>query len=232
MFDVSTLKYDKDGLIPAIIQDYGDGAVLMMAYMNKLSIEKTLETGLCHYWSRSRQKLWLKGETSGHTQTVREAFYDCDADTLLFKVEQKTAACHTGNRSCFFSKIEADGIKDVGEKVFEESEVYSGSDILDKIFTVIKERQAERVDTPRDAKEEPGATQCDSYVKTLFAGGPDKILKKVGEEASELVIAAKNGSKDEIVHETADLWFHTLVALAATGVRPEDVYKELKGRRK
>src|SRR5512135_1483689 len=141
MFDVSTLKFDKDGLIPAIVQDYQDGAVLMMAYMNKLSIEKTLETGLCHYWSRSRQKLWLKGETSGHTQKVKEAYYDCDADTLLFKVEQKTAACHTGNRSCFYTKIEADGIKDVGEKVFEESAVYSGSDILDKIFTVIEDRK-------------------------------------------------------------------------------------------
>ncbi|MGC2423825.1 MAG: bifunctional phosphoribosyl-AMP cyclohydrolase/phosphoribosyl-ATP diphosphatase HisIE [Nitrospirota bacterium] len=218
MFDVTQLKYDKDGLIPAIVQDYEDGAVLMMAFMNKLSVEKTLETGLCHYWSRSRQKLWLKGETSGHTQTVKEAYYDCDCDCLLFKVEQKTAACHTGNRSCFYTKIEADGIRNVGEKKFNESDVYSGSDIMDKLYGVIKDRKS----NPAEG----------SYVSGLFAKGKDAILKKVGEEAAEVVIASKNGSKDELVHEVADLWFHSLVALAEAGVTPSDIYAELKGRRK
>ena len=218
MFDVTQLKYDKDGLIPAIVQDYEDGAVLMMAFMNKLSLQKTLETGLCHYWSRSRQKLWLKGETSGHTQAVKEAYYDCDLDCLLFKVEQKTAACHTGNRSCFYTKIEADGIRNVGEKKFNESDVYSGSDIIDKLYGVIKDRKA----NPTEG----------SYVSGLFAKGKDAILKKVGEEAAEVVIASKNGSKGELVHEVADLWFHSLVALAEAGVTPSEIYGELKGRRK
>jgi phosphoribosyl-ATP pyrophosphohydrolase/phosphoribosyl-AMP cyclohydrolase len=218
MFDVSVLKFDKDGLIPAIVQDYENGQVLMMAFMNSLAVEKTLETGLCHYWSRSRQKLWLKGETSGHTQAVKEAYFDCDNDCLLFKVDQKTAACHTGHRSCFFTKIEDGGVRDAGEKVFLESDVYSGSDILDKVFAVIEERRGSPVEG--------------SYVSKLLKEGRDKVLKKVGEEAAEVVIAAKNGSKDEIVHETADLWFHTLVALAEAGVRPADVYAELKKRRK
>ena len=218
VFDMSQLKFDKDGLIPAIIQDAEDGSVLMMAFMNELAVGKTLETGLCHYWSRSRRKLWLKGETSGHTQAVREAYYDCDADCLLIKVEQKVAACHTGARSCFFTKIEADGAKDVGRKVFDETEVYSGSDILDKIYAVILDRKASPVEG--------------SYVSKLIAGGRDRVLKKVGEEAGEVIIAAKNGKKDEIIRETADLWFHTLVALAEAGVRPQDVYAELKARRK
>src|SRR5512143_4129475 len=217
MFDVSALKFDKDGLVPAIVQDYMNGEVLMMAYMNALAVEKTLETGLCHYWSRSRQKLWLKGETSGHTQAVKEAYYDCDADCLLFKVDQKTAACHTGHRSCFYTKIEAEGVRDAGSKVFEESDVYSGSDILDKVFAVIEERRRSPVEG--------------SYVGKLLSDGRDRILKKVGEEAAEVVIAAKNGSKEELVHETADLWFHTLVALSDAGVSPVDVYKELKKRR-
>lgn len=218
MFDVSQLKFDSQGLIPAIVQDFANGDVLMMAFMNRLALEKTIETGLCHYWSRSRGKLWLKGETSGHTQAVKEIFYDCDADCLLVKVEQKTAACHTGHRSCFFTKVEAGGAKEVSERVFEASDVYSGSDILDKIFTIIEERR-------RSLPE-------GSYTAKLFKGGMDGILKKVGEEAAEVVIAAKNGSKEEIIHETADLWFHTLVALAALGVGPGDVYKELKKRQK
>jgi len=218
MFDVSQLKFDQNGLIPAIIQDYANGEVLMMAFMNRLSFEKTLETGLCHYWSRSRQKLWLKGETSGNTQAVKEVFYDCDADCLLIKVDQKTAACHTGHRSCFFTKVESDGTKDAGVQVFDASDVYSGSDILDKVYAVILDRKA----NPKEG----------SYVGKLMADGRDRILKKIGEEASEVVIAAKNGSKEQLIHETADLWFHTLVALAESGVAPGDVYKELKKRRK
>ncbi|MBI5191502.1 MAG: bifunctional phosphoribosyl-AMP cyclohydrolase/phosphoribosyl-ATP diphosphatase HisIE [Nitrospirae bacterium] len=217
MFDITTLKFDSHGLIPAIVQDHENGDVLMMAFMNETSVGLTLETGLCHYWSRSRNKLWLKGETSGHTQAVKSMYFDCDADCLLVKVEQKTAACHTGHRSCFYSKIEADGIKDTGETVFAESDVYSGSDILDKVYTVILDRKA----NPREG----------SYVNRLTSHGPDGALKKVGEEATELVLAAKSGDKAELVRETADLWFHTLVALADAGVSPVDVYAELKKRR-
>jgi len=218
MFDVKTLKFDSQGLIPAIVQDYQNSEVLMMAFMNAVSLEKTLETGLCHYWSRSRQKLWLKGETSGHTQAVKEAFYDCDADCLLFKVEQKTAACHTGHRSCFYTKIEAAGTSDTGIKVFEESDVYSGSDILDKVYTVLMDR---KIKLPEG-----------SYTAGLFKKGKEAVLGKVSEESGEFIAAVKTGKRDEIIHEAADLWFHTLVALAEAGVKPEDIYKELKGRRK
>jgi len=224
MFDVETLKFDLHGLIPAIVQDYDNGEVLMMAFMNRISLEKTLETGLCHYWSRSRGKLWLKGETSGNTQTVREVYYDCDADCILVKVDQKTAACHTGNRSCFFTKIEADGISEVGRKVFEATDVYSGSDVLDKIFTVVKDRIKTKPDATGDA--------CDSYVAGLVSGGRDRVLKKVGEESAEFIIAAKNADKTEVVREAADVFFHMLVALAESGVEATDVYAELKSRRK
>ncbi len=218
MFDINTLKFDKDGLIPAIVQDHENGDVLMMAFMNRLAVEKTLETGLCHYWSRSRRKLWLKGETSGNTQTVMELYHDCDNDCLLVRVIQKTAACHTGHRSCFYSKIEAGGVVDAGKKVFEASDVYSGSDILDKVYAVILDRKA----NPKEG----------SYTDKLFARGRDGILKKVAEEAGELVIAAKNASRKDVINETADLFYHTLVALAEQGVEPGDVYKELKSRRK
>jgi phosphoribosyl-AMP cyclohydrolase len=121
---IDSLKYNDKGLIPAIIQDYQNGQVLMMAYMNKISLQKTLETGLCHYWSRSRQELWLKGGTSGHVQEVKEIFFDCDNDCLLFKVEQKVAACHTGMRSCFYRRFEEGQVKEVGEKIFEPEKVY------------------------------------------------------------------------------------------------------------
>jgi phosphoribosyl-ATP pyrophosphohydrolase/phosphoribosyl-AMP cyclohydrolase len=218
MFDVNTLKFDKDGLIPAIVQDHENGEVLMMAFMNAVSLTRTIETGLCHYWSRSRQKLWVKGETSGNTQTVKEIFHDCDNDCLLIKVEQKTAACHTGHRSCFFTKIEADGTSDTGVKVFDASDVYSGSDILDKVYAVIMDRKAGLPDG--------------SYTASLIKGGPDAVLGKVAEESGEFTDAVRGGKKEEIIHEAADLWFHTLVALAGGGVTPSDIYKELKGRRK
>ena len=121
------IKFDKRGLIPAIIQDYKNGEVLMLAYMNRESLQKTLSSGKAHFWSRSRQKLWLKGENSGHTQEVKELFIDCDKDTILIKVEQKVAACHTGYRSCFYRKLEGDDFAVVGEKVFEEDDVYKKS---------------------------------------------------------------------------------------------------------
>ena len=118
------IKFDDKGLIPAVIQDYQNGEVLMLAYMNRESLQKTLSSGKTHFWSRSRQKFWLKGESSGHVQEIKEVFIDCDMDTLVFKVDQKVAACHTGYRSCFYRKIEGEGFTVVGEKVFEEGDVY------------------------------------------------------------------------------------------------------------
>ncbi|MFC1807748.1 phosphoribosyl-AMP cyclohydrolase [Candidatus Omnitrophota bacterium] len=121
---IDRLKFDKDGLIPAIMQDYKNKDLLMVAYMNKEAIKKTLETKRCHFYSRSRKKLWLKGETSGHTQKVNSIFVDCDKDCLLIKIEQKGGACHTGYRSCFYRKVTDDGLKEVGRKVFDPKKVY------------------------------------------------------------------------------------------------------------
>lgn len=118
------IKFDDRGLVPAIIQDYQSGDILMLAYMNKESLQKTLSSGKTHFWSRSKQKLWMKGENSGHVQEVRELFIDCDMDTLLIKVEQKVAACHTGYRSCFYRRLQGEDLAIVGEKVFEEDDVY------------------------------------------------------------------------------------------------------------
>ena len=118
------VKFDENGLIPAVVQDYKNGDVLMVAYMNRESLEKTLAVGKTCFWSRSRQKFWIKGESSGHTQEVKEVFIDCDMDTLLFKVDQKVAACHTGYRGCFYRKIEGDELIVTGEKVFQEDAVY------------------------------------------------------------------------------------------------------------
>ena len=122
------IKFDDRGLVPAIIQDYQSGDILMLAYMNKESLQKTLSSGKTHFWSRSKQKLWMKGENSGHVQEVRELFIDCDMDTLLIKVEQKVAACHTGYRSCFYRRLQGEDLAIVGEKVFEEDDVYKKSE--------------------------------------------------------------------------------------------------------
>ncbi|MBW2652448.1 MAG: phosphoribosyl-AMP cyclohydrolase [Deltaproteobacteria bacterium] len=121
------IKFDDKGLIPAVIQDYQNGEILMLAYMNRESLQKTLSSGKTHFWSRSRQKFWLKGESSGHVQEIKEVFIDCDMDTLVFKVDQKVAACHMGYRSCFYRKIEGEELTVVGEKVFEEGDVYQKS---------------------------------------------------------------------------------------------------------
>ena len=211
--DIKNLKYDSNGLIPVIIQDWKTGDVLMLAYMNEESLNKTIETGFTHFWSRSRNKLWKKGETSGNEQIVKEINYDCDNDTLLIKAEQKGVACHTGNRSCFYSKLTQGVIPSEARNL--EVETFSGN-VIDKIYEVILDRK-------RNLRE-------GSYVSSLFKNGRDKILKKIGEEASEVVIGSKNDKKEEIIYEIADLWFHTLVLLAYHDITPEDIYKELQKR--
>lgn len=207
------LKFDEKGLIPAIIQDIKNGEVLMMAYMDRTALEKTIETGLTHFWSRSRQKYWLKGETSGHVQEVNEILYDCDEDTLLIKVTQIGAgACHTGRRSCFFRNIEG---KEMAEKVFSAEDVYKKL-ILEAIYDVI-------IDRKNNPKE-------DSYVSSLFKKGKDEILKKIGEESVEVVVASKGQGREQIVYELADLWFHSLVLMAEEGIKIDDIYNELQRR--
>ncbi|AFZ20471.1 phosphoribosyl-AMP cyclohydrolase [Allocoleopsis franciscana PCC 7113] len=202
---VDQIRYDERGLVPTIVQDYLDGTVLMMAWMNQESLQKTLETGETWFWSRSRSQLWHKGETSGHLQKVRSLRYDCDSDCLLVTVEQiGDIACHTGERSCFH---QVDGTK-----------AAPPADTLSQVFDVICERR----DNPTET----------SYTCKLFAGGDNKILKKIGEEAAEVVMACKDNDKDAIASEVADLFYHTLVALAHHNVEVKDVYRKLQERRK
>jgi phosphoribosyl-ATP pyrophosphohydrolase/phosphoribosyl-AMP cyclohydrolase len=212
------LKFDEDGLIPAIAQDAESGEVLMHAYMNAEAVARTMETGLAHYYSRSRGRLWRKGEESGHVQRVREIRYDCDADTLLLAVHQEVAACHTGNRSCFYRTLTAGGGEAAGQtdRRFDPAEVYRGLGILASLYAVIEERR----------RTQPAG----SYVASLFAGGGDRIREKVAEEAAEVLLASKEADRAQVVCETADLWFHSLALLAHHGIRPEEVAGEL-GRR-
>lgn len=201
---ISKLKFDDKGLIPAIIQDYTNGEVLMLAYMDEEALNKTLETGETYFHSRSRGELWHKGASSGHIQRVKGISYDCDADALLIKVEQVGAACHTGHRSCFFN--------DVLEAPETQKE-----DVLAELYDVIVDRK----NNPKEG----------SYTDYLFDKGIDKILKKVGEESAEVIIAAKNGVYDEVRWEVADLFYHVLVLLVQQGMTLDDIYAELKGRR-
>ncbi len=213
------LKFDKDGLIPAIIQDAESGQILMLGYMNREAVEKSLQTGKAHFWSRSRKRLWMKGETSGHVQAIQEAYFDCDKDALLFKVKQTTAACHTGHYSCFFHKITDDyDIIEKDEPVFQPENVYpDNAIILKELYDIVVDRRSH----PKEG----------SYTNYLFEKGLDKILKKVGEESAEVIIASKNGSKDEITYETADLIYHLIVMLVDQDVTLDDIYRELQKRR-
>jgi len=211
------LNYDAQGLIPAIVQDDETGEVLMLAYMNRDSLRMTVEKGYTHFWSRSRRKFWMKGESSGHVQEVREIAYDCDRDTLLVRVIQHgPGACHTGHRSCFFTRL--DGVEKAGP-AFSAEEAYAGQPILERLGTVIHDRRL----NPREG----------SYVSALFARGREAVLKKVGEEATEVVVAAAAGGKEgkeRLVAELADLWFHCLVLMEQEGLTLDDVYGELERR--
>jgi phosphoribosyl-AMP cyclohydrolase / phosphoribosyl-ATP pyrophosphohydrolase len=202
---VENIRYDERGLVPTIVQDYLDGTVLMMAWMNRESLQKTLETGETWFWSRSRQEFWHKGETSGHTQKVKSIRYDCDSDALLIGVEQVgDIACHTGERSCFH-QVEGEIVPPPG-------------DTLSQVFATVCARR----DHPTE----------NSYTCKLFAGGDNKILKKIGEECAEVVMAFKDDEPDAIASEVADLFYHTLVALAHHQVDLKAVYRKLQERRK
>ncbi len=207
-------KFNADGLIPVITQDFQTKEVLMLGYMNEEAYAKTMETKKVHYFSRSRQTLWLKGETSGHFQLVKEMFVDCDQDTILIFVEQVGGACHTGHKTCFFTNIETGA--DVSDIVFDEQAVYSKQDMLSVLYDVILDRQK----NPKEG----------SYTNYLFDKGIDKILKKVGEENAEVIIASKNNDKAEIVYEASDLMYHLSVLMVQTGVCWNDIYAELKKR--
>lgn len=206
------------GLVPAIIQDYQTGQVLMLAYMNEVALQKTLETGKTWFFSRSRQTLWMKGETSGHIQEVKELYYDCDQDTILIMVNQVGAACHTGHYSCFYRNLQGEEVAPV---IFDVERLYQpekqGPGILYELYEIIKDR---RVQMPEG-----------SYTAYLFQKGLDKILKKVGEESAEVIIASKNRASGEVIYETSDLIYHLLVLLVEQGVELGDIFTELKSRR-
>lgn len=201
--DINTLSFNENGLLPAIVQDEQTGEVLMLAYMNKEAIERTLETGEAWFYSRSRQQLWHKGATSGNRQLVQRISLDCDNDTLLLQVEPIGPACHTGEQSCFFQTI--------------QEEHPSVNSVVGEVVREIKERRNNAVKG--------------SYTSYLFQEGVDKILKKIGEETTEVVIAAKNRDKDELANELADLTYHTLVLMELLEVSVEDVKKVLRDRR-
>ena len=205
------IKFDQQGLVPAIVQDATNGAVLMLAYMSRESLAKTLETGTTWFYSRSRQELWNKGATSGHVQMVKELLYDCDGDTLLVKVEQKGAACHEGTYSCFSRRFGE------AESTLTERPALAAAEVLTELFAVLEDR-----------RQNP---QQGSYTSSLFAKGEDRILKKIGEEAAETIIAAKNHSPGEVIYEMADLWYHCLVLLAAHNIDFAALIAELGKRR-
>lgn len=207
MIELEELKFDDKGLIPAIVQEEYTREVLMLAYMNEASLKKTLETGETWFWSRRREELWHKGETSGHIQKVKEIIYDCDRDTLLIKVMQVGVACHTGEKTCFFNYL-------YGERAGKEV----GSEVLEQVYDIIGDRKK----NPKEG----------SYTNYLFEKGIDKILKKVGEESAEVIIAAKNPEKYELIYEASDLIYHLLVLLNEKNVLPEEIFQELKRRQK
>ncbi|HHY90043.1 MAG TPA: bifunctional phosphoribosyl-AMP cyclohydrolase/phosphoribosyl-ATP diphosphatase HisIE [Clostridiales bacterium] len=199
------LQFEERGLLPAIIQDYHTKKVLMLAYMNRESFEKTLETKKTWFYSRSRKQLWNKGETSGNFQLVKRICYDCDGDALLIEVIPLGPACHTGAESCFFNEI----FQELAEQVDEPL-------ILHKVYERIQDRKNNPVEG--------------SYTNYLFEKGIDKILKKIGEESSEVLIGAKNDNPDEIIYEVSDLLYHLLVLLVEKEIPLSDIWKELENR--
>lgn len=201
---MENVKFDANGLICAIAQDCETGEVLMQAYMDAEALDETLKTGYAHYYSRSRQKLWKKGETSGNVQKVVSATFDCDRDCILLEIDQTGAACHTGERSCFHDSV-----------VTSEQ---AGLTFLGELVRVVEDRKQNPVEG--------------SYTAYLFSRGVDKIAKKMGEEAVEVVIASKNDDKADLTREIADLTYHLLVLMEQKGVSLGDVCTELKRRHK
>jgi phosphoribosyl-AMP cyclohydrolase / phosphoribosyl-ATP pyrophosphohydrolase len=200
---IDDLRFDDQGLIPAVVQEASTGELLMVAWMDRVAVEATLRTGLAHFWSRTRRALWQKGATSGHVQHVQAVYVDCDADTLLVQVRQDGVACHTGHRTCFFRALTG------GRPV--------AATMLERLEGIVRERKA--------------VAPAGSYVGALLARGEAAICRKIGEEAIEVVTAALGREGDErVVAEMADLWFHTIVLLAERGLTVRAVLEELDRR--
>jgi phosphoribosyl-AMP cyclohydrolase / phosphoribosyl-ATP pyrophosphohydrolase len=213
-FSLESLAFDSSGLVPVIAQEHGSNEVLMLAYANREALEQTLASGLAHYFSRSRNKLWQKGEESGHTQRIRAVRLDCDGDAVLYVVDQSGPACHTLEHSCFHNLLFEPESK--AESKPESKPVARIGPELESVFATIQDR----IRTPQEG----------SYVAKMHNAGIDRILKKIGEEAGEVIIAAKNADRAELQLEVADLLFHTLFTMAEIGVGLEDIARELEGR--
>lgn len=200
--DISNVKFDEKGLVPCVVQDYYTKQVLMLAYMNRESLIKTMETGLATFYSRSRQELWTKGATSGNLQHVVELRLDCDGDAIVAEVKKDGPACHTGNESCFYRDL------------------FVGNDMkpfsIEGLYELIKGRKT----NPKEG----------SYTTYLFNRGIDKILKKVGEECTEVIIEGKAGNRQAAIYELADLYYHVLVMMVEMDILPKDVFEELANR--
>ncbi|MBO55420.1 MAG: bifunctional phosphoribosyl-AMP cyclohydrolase/phosphoribosyl-ATP pyrophosphatase [Dehalococcoidia bacterium] len=203
------MKVNDKGLIPAIAQDVNTGKVLMLGYMNPGTLKRTLEGGQVWFYSRSQEDLWHKGEISGNYLNLKSAWIDCDADTILLQVEPDGPTCHTGEPSCFFNAL------DQMPEAYEDTDI--GSGIIEELYSVIQDRQK---DMPPD-----------SYTTTLLQEGTNRIAQKVVEEAGETAIAAASGDVDHIPSEVADMIYHTLVLMADSGVKPSQIWQELRNRR-
>jgi len=204
---IEKVDFEKgDGLVPVIVQDASNGRVLMQAYMNEEALRLTLASGKTHFWSRTKGRLWMKGEESGHYSLVQNAVLDCDNDAILFKVQQIGPVCHTGEETCFFKPIKP------------EEAVAVDAKMLERLFEVIKER----IRNPSQK----------SYVSRLTAEGEDAVLRKIGEEAVEIVLAAKEGNAKEVTHEAADVLFHIMVLFAKKGYTLNSIFEELERRHK
>jgi len=201
-----TLSFGETGLVAAIAQHHQSGRILMVGYANREAVDKALETGHAWFFSRSHQRLWEKGETSGNYLDIKGIRVDCDGDALIYLCEPHGPTCHTGSASCFFNSLD------------EMPRGETDGEAAAELFETIRQRQTADPET--------------SYVARLLSEGVDRIGKKIGEEATEVVIAAKNGDKAELAHEVADLWFHTFVLLAQQGMQPADVWAELRRRRR
>jgi phosphoribosyl-AMP cyclohydrolase / phosphoribosyl-ATP pyrophosphohydrolase len=208
---INRIDWQKIDLLPVVVQDIENNEILMMAYMDKEALELSLSTKIAHYFSRSKQRIWKKGESSGHTQTIHSFNIDCDNDTLLIKVTQEGVACHTGRRSCFFTELESGEV--MSEVEVNTDETYG---VIDTLYHTIQERKF--------------ADPTTSWTAKLFAKGDNTILKKIVEEAGEFCFAYKDNDESEMVYEAADLTYHMLVALAAKNVSPDRIKQELARR--
>jgi len=204
---IAKVNFEKgNGLVPAIVQDASNDQVLMQGYMNEEALRLTLASGKTHFWSRTKGRIWLKGEESGHHSLVQNAVLDCDNDAILFKVQQIGPVCHTGEQSCFHKPLKAEDKQEVDAKM------------LERLFEVIKER----IRNPTQK----------SYVSRLTAKGEDAVLQKIGEEATEIILAAKEDNPKEITHEAADVLFHIMVLFAQKGIPLTRIFEELERRHK